>query len=85
MTGPQILVVEDEKIVAMDLQNMLKGLNYSLTPAAGTAGEALQRVATHRPDLVLMDIRLQGPIDGIAAARQIRDQFGIPVIYVTAH
>jgi diguanylate cyclase (GGDEF)-like protein/PAS domain S-box-containing protein len=80
-----LLVIEDERIVARDLKLSLESLGYSV-PAIADSGEmAIEKADEHRPDLILMDIRLAGEIDGITAARMILEQFDIPVIYLTAH
>ncbi|MBE9167283.1 EAL domain-containing protein [Pleurocapsales cyanobacterium LEGE 06147] len=80
-----ILVVEDESIIAQDLQTILEDLGY-FVPAIADSGElAIQKTAEINPDLILMDIRLLGEMDGIAAAKQISDRFDIPVVYITAH
>ena len=85
MAKVKILVVEDEAITAKDLQNRLKELGYDV-PAIAASGEgAIKKVEEIKPDLVLMDIILNGDMDGIGAAEQIRDRFDIPVIYVTAY
>jgi CheY-like chemotaxis protein len=85
MAGCKVLVVEDENLIAMDLQRRLEGLGYSVTGTAGT-GEAAMRLAkaTH-PDIVLMDIVLRGPVDGIELSAGMRSELDIPVVYVTAH
>jgi CheY-like chemotaxis protein len=80
----RILVVEDEGIVALDLKLRLLGFGYLVTALAASGEAAIQAAATTRPDLVLMDIRLQGHMDGIEAAREILARFDIPVIYITA-
>ena len=81
----RILVVEDESLVARDIQNMLKGLGYEVT-AVVTSGEmALEKAATDPPDIALMDIVLKGEIDGITAAEKLWAEHGIPVIYLTAY
>lgn len=85
MSIPKILVVEDERIVAKDIQINLEQLGY-LVPAVAASGEqAVSKAAETCPDLVLMDINLKGEIDGIEAARQIYTRFNIPVIYLTAY
>lgn len=81
----QILVVEDENIVAMNLQNRLQSLGYSVSGVAATAEEALARAGETVPDLVLMDIRLKGDQDGVAAAEALRARHGVPVVYLTAY
>jgi PAS domain S-box-containing protein len=77
--------VEDEDIIAMDLENKLKGMGYAVAALASSGQEAVRKAAALQPDLVLMDIRLKGAVDGVAAAHQIRAQYDIPVIYLTAH
>jgi PAS domain S-box-containing protein len=81
----QIMVVEDEGIVALDLQSRLQSLGYGVPAVASSGEEAIARAAENRPDLVLMDIKLKGEIDGVEAAEQIRARFQIPVIYLTAY
>ena len=80
----RLLVVEDEQIVALDLQQGLGKMGYEVVALADNARNAL--ILTHdlRPDLVLMDIKINGPMDGIEAGRHIAD-IGIPVIYLTAY
>jgi PAS domain S-box-containing protein len=85
MEKKQILVVEDEGIIALDLQNHLTRLGYAVPDIAYTGEQAIRRAKEIHPDLVLMDIRLEGEMDGIEAAEQIRARFGIPVIYMTAY
>jgi CheY-like chemotaxis protein len=81
----RILVVEDETIVSLDIQNRLRMLGYEVVGAAVSGEEAIEKAGLHRPDLVLMDIMLDGNMDGIAAAERIRGRLHIPVIYLTAH
>jgi PAS domain S-box-containing protein len=85
MELPRILVVEDEKIVALDLQKRLTRLGYAVPAPVATGEEALDLVTKAPPDLVLMDIRLNGQVDGVDAARQIKERFEVPVIYLTAY
>lgn len=68
----QILVVEDENIVAMDIRQSLKRLGYGVPAVAATGEEARAAARFWQPDLILMDIRLRGPMDGIEAAAHIR-------------
>jgi CheY-like chemotaxis protein len=82
---PRILVVEDEGIVALDLCNVLRKLGYAVTGTAASGEEAIRQALETRPDVVLMDIWLQGVIDGIEAAQRIRAEVNIPVVFVTAH
>jgi len=81
----RVMVVEDERVVARDLKACLEGLGY-VVPALVTSGEAaIKQAAALRPDLILMDIRLEGTMDGIEAALQIWDSLQIPVIYTTGY
>ncbi|MCU0537637.1 MAG: PAS domain S-box protein, partial [Hydrococcus sp. Prado102] len=80
-----ILIVEDEIIVAKDIENKLKRLGYIVPALASSGEEAIKKAAEANLDLVLMDIRLRGNIDGIEAARQIYNIFNIPIIYLTAN
>ncbi|MFB2974459.1 EAL domain-containing protein [Aerosakkonema sp. BLCC-F183] len=84
-TSKKILVVEDESIVAIDLQNILENLGYRVSGIADSGDEAIKKAGELRPCLVLMDIRLRGEIDGIEAAEEISSRFDIPVIYLTAY
>jgi len=80
----QILIVEDEGIVALDLQNRLRRLGYAVPEFVATGEEAVARAAEILPDLILMDIKLKGEMDGIEAAKRIKEKFDIPIIYLTA-
>ena len=80
----KILIVEDENIVALDMMNRLKQYGYTIVDRVGSGKAALTSAKKFNPDVVLMDIQLKGEIDGIAAADLIREQFDIPVIYITA-
>jgi len=81
----QILVVEDEQIVAADIKMSLIRLGYDVCGIAVSGKEAIKKAAEIRPDLVLMDIVLEGKMDGIEAAEIIRSRLNIPIIYLTAH
>jgi len=81
----KILVVEDEAIVARDIERQLRKAGYEVPAVVASAEAAIEQAGQTSPDLVLMDIRLQGPVDGIEAAREIREQFKLPVIFLTAH
>ncbi len=84
--GPiQILVVEDERIIALNLKENLESLGYAVPAIAATGEQAIAAATDLQPDLVLMDIRLKGAMDGIQAAEQIWERLQIPIIYVTGH
>jgi diguanylate cyclase (GGDEF)-like protein len=83
--APRVLVVEDERIVAADLQRMLRQLGYDAYAAASTARKALDLAADRPPDVVLADIRIEGPVDGIDAAFKLRQQYGTAIVFLTAH
>jgi signal transduction histidine kinase len=80
-----VLIVEDERIVAMDLQQALQGMGYDAYAIASSADEAVSRASEKCPDLVLMDIRIKGQRDGIETALLLRERFGVPVVYLSAH
>jgi CheY-like chemotaxis protein len=80
----RILIVEDELFVALDLHAMLEANGHDIVGIAVAAEEAVALAARELPDLVLMDIRLAGARDGVEAAREIRDRFDIPSLFVTA-
>jgi hypothetical protein len=81
----RILVVEDDKIIAMELRARLQRWGFSVPATAATGEEAIRATLTHQPDLILMDIWLQGPMDGIQAAEKIHHDLDTPIIYVTAN
>jgi diguanylate cyclase (GGDEF)-like protein/PAS domain S-box-containing protein len=79
-----ILIVEDESIVALDIQSRLENSGYSIAGSVRTGEAAIELVEKLTPDLVLMDIQLKGKLDGIETAEIIRAQFNLPVIFLTA-
>ena len=85
MAQTRILVVEDEKIVAADLQQRLRSFGYVVVGIASTGDGAIKATRELSPELILMDITLKGDLDGIQAADIIRKDTDIPVVYVTAH
>ncbi len=85
MTGSRILVVEDEALIADDIQTTLTRLGYDVVGTVASGPEAVDATARLQPALVLMDIKLQGPMDGVEAARIIRRDFDLPVLYLTSH
>lgn len=82
---PRILVVEDEGVVAFSIMQELKSQGYEVAGHANSGDEAIRLTKDERPELVLMDITLKGPMDGIQAAAIIHDTFHIPVVFLTAH
>ncbi len=80
----QILLVEDEMIVALDVQQRLESLGYSVVAHASSGSEAIYFATDLTIDLILMDIKLRGDMDGIEAAAKIREHLDIPIIYLTA-
>ncbi|MGE3190993.1 MAG: response regulator [Vicinamibacterales bacterium] len=80
-----VLIVDDEIIIARDLEARLRGMGYAVAGLAATGRDAIRLARARRPDLVLMDIVLKGEIDGIEAASQIRQASRVPVIYLTAY
>jgi PAS domain S-box-containing protein len=81
----RVLIVEDETIIALDVQGILNGLGYEIAGIAGTGETAVEKARTLKPDIILMDILLAGQMDGIEAAREIRKTNDIPIIYLTAN
>lgn len=85
----RILIAEDEGLIALDLKRKLEQIGYSITAIADNAADVLLNIESaeesQRPDLILMDIRLHGPEDGITTADQIRKRYQLPVMFVTAH
>jgi PAS domain S-box-containing protein len=81
----RILIVEDENIVAVDIKDRLEYLGYTVSEHATAGQEAIMKAGETSPDLVLMDIMLKGDMDGVEAAEQIRLNFDIPVVYLTAY
>jgi CheY-like chemotaxis protein len=85
MGKARILVVEDERLVALSVEKCLTNMGYEVPVTLATGEEALRRFEEIAPDLVLMDIHLKGKIDGIEAAERIRNATRIPVVYLTAY
>jgi FOG: CheY-like receiver len=85
MAEGRILIVEDEYIVAMGIKRMLKSLGYTVTGVALSGEDAISKAELTFPDIILMDIMLKGDIDGIEAAKEIRERFDVPVVYLTAY
>ncbi len=85
MIPARIMIVEDERITAEDIYDILTQLGYTVTALVSTGADAIRHAELTRPDLVMMDIRIRGDMDGVEAAREIRERFDIPVVYLTAH
>ncbi|MGQ5522087.1 two-component system response regulator [Chitinimonas sp. PSY-7] len=84
MNPIQVLIVEDERIIALDLKQNLLSLGYEVCQTATTGLMAIQYAIELRPDIVLMDINLEGDMDGIEAAKQIHNEVNIPIVFLTA-
>ena len=83
--SPRLLVVEDDKIAAMDMQKKLQSLSYHVVAVADSGASALDIMKTQTVDLVIMDVRIRGDMDGIDTALIVQKDYGIPVVYVTGH
>ena len=80
-----VLVVEDQRLIAADIENTLKKLGYVVVGNVSSGEEAISKSDQLRPELVLMDVHLRGEMDGIQAAEIIRDRFNVPVVFLTAY
>ncbi len=85
MNRIRILHVEDETVIALEMKTSLENLGYEVIASVKSGDEAIRTAKMERPDLVLMDVQLKGDLDGIDAAKTIRDQTGIPVVFITAY
>ena len=86
MKEPKILIVEDEFIFARDLEDEIKNMGYNVIGIVKTGEEAIKRVDTENPDLIIMDINLAGKIDGIETCVQIKNKHNqTSIIYITAY
>ena len=81
----EILIVEDEGLIALDLKKRLEQAGYKVVALADNGEDAILNAGNLKLDVILMDIRLRGPMDGVEIADEIRKRFYIPVIFVTAH
>ena len=79
-----VLIVEDERIVATELERTLSKAGYQVSGLASSSSEAIALASSRAPDLVLMDIHIEGQRDGIATGRIMRERFHVPVVYLTA-
>ncbi|PHV11389.1 two-component system response regulator [Chitinimonas sp. BJB300] len=85
MRAERILIVEDEPVVALDLRQTLEGIGHEVCGIHSNVISAVHAVELHHPSLVLMDIHLQGPGDGIDACQMIYEKWKVPVIFLTAY
>jgi CheY-like chemotaxis protein len=83
--NPRILIVEDENIIASDIRAMLEDLGYRVSAVVSSGEESIKKASKMKPDLVLMDVKLKGNLDGVSAGREIFKQFQIPIVYLTAY
>ncbi|MBP2314650.1 response regulator [Azospirillum soli] len=85
-TNPtRVLIIEDEPLIVLDLRSILTELGCTVCAVAGTADEAVAAAKRHTPDLILADIRLPGPVDGIDAVKMIQTIRPVPVLFVTGN
>lgn len=82
--GPKILIVEDERIVARDFQGMLGGLGFGNSLIAGSGEEALRMIDEALPEIIFMDIKLKGGMDGIETAFHARARYDMPIVFMSA-
>src|SRR5438552_19079463 len=85
MNPATLLIVEDQAVVAADLAGVLGRSGYKVCGIAASGDEALALAREHRPELALMDIRIQGEMDGIQTAEVLRRELDVPVIFLSAH
>ena len=82
---PRALIIEDEALIAEELRERLSRLGFTVIATVSSGEEGVEIATRERPDLVLMDIRLSGKKDGVQAAREIREQVDVSIVYLTAH
>ena len=85
MEKEKVLIVEDEIIIGRDTESRLIKMGYTVTGIAESHDEALESIEKEKPDLILMDIMISGPLDGITTAIEVWDRFKIPIIFQTAY
>jgi PAS domain S-box-containing protein len=85
VSNAQILVVEDEPVIARNIQRELSSMGYTVPVIAASGEEALEKAGETHPDLVLMDISLKGHMDGVETSKRMQERFDIPVVYLTAY
>lgn len=79
-----VMIVEDERIISLFLEQTILRLGHRVTGCYPSAESALKGIGSFRPDLVLLDIQLEGRFDGVETGKRIKRQFGIPIVYTTA-
>lgn len=85
MEKTRILIVEDETVIAMEIESILQSLEHNITSIVNTGEKAIKKAEEDKPDLILMDIRIKGEMDGIEAAKIIWSRFAIPIVFTTAN
>ena len=85
MSAKNVLVVEDENIVALDIKNKLEDLGFNVPYLISSGEEAVEKAFENQPDLIMMDIILKGKINGLEAAQKILETLNIPIIFLTAN
>lgn len=85
MNSARVLIVEDERITAFELRLGLAGMGYTVVGTVARGDEAVERAGELRPDIVLMDVNVEGPKNGLVAAEEITDRFRIPIVFLTAY
>jgi diguanylate cyclase (GGDEF)-like protein len=83
--GASVLVVEDEIVIGQDIRRILRGFGYDVPTVAATGDDAIRAADAHPPDIVLMDIKLKGPLDGVQTAARIREKHETAIVYLTSH
>lgn len=85
MSKIKVFIVEDEVLIAKDIAQTLEGIDYEVTAIAYDSHSALEELQRTLPDIVLLDIHLQGPTDGITVAEYIRQHYDLPFIFLTSY
>ena len=80
----RILIVEDEGLIASDIEAVLKRAGYKISGIAASSEEVFANIEAQHPDLILMDVHIDGPLDGIQTVAKLRETFAIPIIYLSA-
>jgi CheY-like chemotaxis protein len=83
--NPKIMIVEDENIIALDIRSIVEELGYMVSAIVSSGEESVKTASKIKPDLVLMDVKLKGNLDGVSAGEKIFRQFRIPIVYLTAY